>query len=62
MTRISATAFFSPHDFDFATQRGRVLPGGMNPEHPLPVTNLEKSRRLPTGASPVSTTRGYAWF
>jgi hypothetical protein len=30
-----------------------VLPGGVNPEQPLPINILSKSRRLPSGVSPV---------
>ena len=34
--------------------------GGFNPEHPLLVTNLEKSRCLPTGQSPGQLQLGLA--
>jgi hypothetical protein len=37
-----------------------VLPGDVNPKQALLVTNLDFSRRLPSGVSPVSTTQGSA--
>jgi hypothetical protein len=42
--------------------RGRVLPGGVNLKQPLHVTFCDFSRRVPSGVSPVSTTRGCAAF
>jgi len=44
------------------TLRGLYQPGVFNPKHSLPVTNLEKSRRLSLGGSLVWVQAGLGNF
>jgi len=54
--------FLIPFDLEAETLRGLYQPGVFNPKHSLPVTNLEKSRRLSLGGSLVWVQAGLGNF